>query len=303
MVQYKYDGWGNCKVCNANGTEITDTNHIGNLNPFRYRSYYFDTETKLYFLQSRYYDPEIGRFLTIDDISYLNADSVNGLNLYAYCNNNPVIYADYDGHFAILALVLGLTALVGMGLTIGGVVSNNNTLTAIGLTMIAVPALISGGLAISLLTSVGVTVGSITTLAGIGTGLFASAEWQQATTGNNWILDAGMSESWYNGLMLTFATIATLGTIASGTVYSLKISKVLQKGLINGVRANKGYPGIRFTDKSGAIRSIELHMAHQGHGIHLQLNNWWLNKAGYIGKYYRAFAKHLEIFKFWKGWF
>ena len=97
VVKYKYDAWGNCKVLNANGTEITDTNNIGILNPLRYRSYYFDTETNLYFLKTRYYDPKIGRFMTIDDISYLDPESINGLNLYAYCFNNPVMMTDENG--------------------------------------------------------------------------------------------------------------------------------------------------------------------------------------------------------------
>ena len=97
VVKYKYDAWGNCKVLNAIGTEITDSNNIGILNPFRYRSYYYDTETGFYFLKTRYYDPEIGRFMTIDDISYLDPNSINGLNLYAYCSNNPIMYVDYLG--------------------------------------------------------------------------------------------------------------------------------------------------------------------------------------------------------------
>lgn len=58
-------------------------------------------------------------------------------------------------------------------------------------------------------------IGGITTVAGLGTGLFASAEYQEAFTGSNWILDAGMSEEWYNGLMLATAAIATAGTVAS----------------------------------------------------------------------------------------
>ena len=59
------------------------------------------------------------------------------------------MYLDYTGHFPLLALILGLVAVTGLGLTIGGVASDNNTLTAIGLTMVAVPALISGGMAIA----------------------------------------------------------------------------------------------------------------------------------------------------------
>ena len=97
VVKYTYDAWGNNVVSDANGTIISDTNHIGNLNPFRYRGYYYDTETKLYFLKTRYYDPEIGRFMTIDDIKFLNSRIINGLNLYAYCFDNPIFYVDKTG--------------------------------------------------------------------------------------------------------------------------------------------------------------------------------------------------------------
>ena len=98
MVKYTYDAWGNHKVLNPDGTENTSAMFIGNINPIRYRSYYFDTETGLYFLQTRYYDPQIGRFINIDDISYLESETINGLNLYAYCLNNPIMNVDLTGH-------------------------------------------------------------------------------------------------------------------------------------------------------------------------------------------------------------
>ena len=91
VVQYKYDAWGNQIVTGSNST-------LGNLNPFRYRSYYYDTETGLYYLQTRYYDPEVGRFLNIDSLDYADPETINGLNLYAYCNNNPILYVDPTGH-------------------------------------------------------------------------------------------------------------------------------------------------------------------------------------------------------------
>ncbi len=97
MVRYVYDVWGNHKAYDENGSEITSATHIGNLNPFRYRGYYYDTETKLYFLKTRYYDSEIGRFMTIDGVEYLDPESINGLNLYAYCGNNPVMAVDPNG--------------------------------------------------------------------------------------------------------------------------------------------------------------------------------------------------------------
>ena len=76
------------------------------------RGYYYDEETELYFLKTRYYDLEVGRFISVDGIEYLDPETINGLNLYAYCGNNPVMNVDPNGKFPILALILGITALV-----------------------------------------------------------------------------------------------------------------------------------------------------------------------------------------------
>ncbi len=86
---------------------------IANKNPFRYRGYYYDFETGLYYLNSRYYDPEIGRFINIDDITVLDITNIalNGINLYAYCLNNPVNEVDESGK---VLLTLLIAALVGM---------------------------------------------------------------------------------------------------------------------------------------------------------------------------------------------
>ena len=110
MVEYYYDAWGNHKVVDENGDEITSSTHIGNVNPFRYRGYYYDTETGLYFLQTRYYDPEVGRFLNRDSVQYADPETINGLNLYAYCLNNPVEYVDPTGQFWDTVLDIGFIA-------------------------------------------------------------------------------------------------------------------------------------------------------------------------------------------------
>ena len=109
VASYLYDAWGNHQVFDANGVENTNADFIGNINPIRYRGYYFDVETNLYYLNSRYYDPEVGRFISLDAVDYLAPDSIHGLNLFAYCFNNPIMYADPSGHFAISTLLISIT--------------------------------------------------------------------------------------------------------------------------------------------------------------------------------------------------
>ena len=124
-AQYVYDAWGNHKVLNANGTEITDESFIGNVNPIRYRGYYYDEDSGLYYLQSRYYDPEVGRFINADDIDYIEPETLMGCNLYAYCGNNPVMYVDPTGTFAISLTLLGLIIGAAIGATTGGIIAYN----------------------------------------------------------------------------------------------------------------------------------------------------------------------------------
>ena len=126
VARYAYDGWGNHAVLNPDGTDNDLADFIGNVNPFRYRGYYYDKETGLYFLKTRYYDPEICRFINVDDTAYLDAESINGLNLYAYCADNPIMNVDPDGtawwHWLLgglaavaLATVVVASAILTMG--------------------------------------------------------------------------------------------------------------------------------------------------------------------------------------------
>ena len=93
-AHYEYDAWGNViSITDNNGNAITNPNHIGNLNPFRYRGYYRDTETGLYYLMSRYYDPITHRFINADGY-FQSGGSILDANTFAYCGNNPVLNVD-----------------------------------------------------------------------------------------------------------------------------------------------------------------------------------------------------------------
>lgn len=87
MASYVYDAWG--KVLSSSGT-------LANVNPLRYRGYYYDTETRLYYLQSRYYDPVVKRFINADGY-VCNGPVFSGQNMFSYCGNNPIYRVDHTG--------------------------------------------------------------------------------------------------------------------------------------------------------------------------------------------------------------
>ena len=88
VAEYSYDAWGNI---------LTATGSLANVNPLRYRGYYYDTETGFYYLQSRYYDPIVKRFLNADAYAS-TGDGYLGYNMFAYCGNSPVKSADEHGN-------------------------------------------------------------------------------------------------------------------------------------------------------------------------------------------------------------
>ena len=101
VAKYEYDVWGNVlTVTDANNKSITDKNHIANLNPFRYRSYYYDSESGFYYLMSRYYDPVVHRFLNADGY-FQSGDGILDTNMNAYCRNNPIMYYDPTGEYTL----------------------------------------------------------------------------------------------------------------------------------------------------------------------------------------------------------
>ena len=116
VVEYTYDTWG--KLLSTTGS-LAET--FGEEQPFRYRGYVYDEETGFYYVSSRYYDPEIGRWISpepnVDNGEFDEGAGLIGYNVYAYCANNPVMYKDDTGESITLCILIG----AGIGLIAGGV--------------------------------------------------------------------------------------------------------------------------------------------------------------------------------------
>jgi RHS repeat-associated protein len=210
IVEYKYDAWG--KIIS-----IIGDNTIKNVNSYLYKGYYYDYETNLYYCKSRYYDPEVRRWISIDDISYLDNDSAVGINLWCYCNNNPVMYSDEDGTFAISTLLIGLaiSSLVSWGLAevFGGQIAGG-----IGSTINGAGAIYTG---VGLLAfgPVGWIAGGLLILIGVGTVAFGVNNIVAGVSGTNYIQSwTGISDGVYLGVNLSLNIASIVGTIA-GNAY------------------------------------------------------------------------------------
>ncbi len=143
-ASYTYDPWG--KILSATGPMAEE-------NPIRYRSYYYDYETGLYYLQSRYYDPEIGRFINADNYPS-TGQGLTGNNMFAYCGNNPIFRLDSTGEAWQLALAAGGSLLAGFSLkavataVATAVVTAVSTITPVGWAVIGVTVVATAAVAI-----------------------------------------------------------------------------------------------------------------------------------------------------------
>lgn len=252
---YAYDAWGNCTI-------TLNTNGIATKNPIRYRGYYYDEDTELYFLNARYYSPAWHRFISPDDTAYLDGETPSGLNLYVYCNNDPISLLDPSGHApewwqwllsgATTALGIAMCFIpggqvFGVGLIVAGASGLiSNTMDAAGLDG-KTASLISSGLSI-----VAGAALCFTPFAGIGAGLIGQ--------GAGGIAGGFISEA-LGGSFELGATIGGIaGSIAGGiayrgiTSYRLAHMSAYDKGLM-GERYVKALYGNRvYKPTTGANR-------------------------------------------------
>ena len=214
VLGYAYDAWGN--FIEATSWIATEAElAIARLNPFRYRGYYYDTELGLYYLNARYYDPNTGRFISADDVSYLGADGeLTGYNLYAYCGNNPIMYTDPTGHMPewLAWVVSGVAVAFGIALCatgLGGIFGGVLIGSGAGSLINAYSSKSNGGDFLA-----GYIGGAISgALCGIGAGLGGSAFYAATKATNLACL----------GYLATSATASFAGGFAGnliGTVYT-----------------------------------------------------------------------------------
>ena len=195
IVSYEYDAFG--KIIN---TEDLSSIQLGTINPFKYKGYYYDEETELYYLKSRFYDANVGRFISSDSINYLDQYSVNGLSLYAYCKNDPINKYDPTGKIAI-SLIVGLVVSFIIGTTASAISQhckdgdvNRLQASVDGLFAVASTALAYTGIGL---------IGSIAAGAGMG---FAQYTLDSAVFHDDF--------SWSDALIAT--GLGALGGLASG---------------------------------------------------------------------------------------
>ena len=258
-----YDTWGNTlHILDANGVEITNKSSLAVQNPFRYRGYYFDGESGLYYLQSRYYDPVTGRFLNADDIDYLGIDdSPLSYNLFVYCNNSPVNRSDSNGNWSLpnlAKIAIGVTAI------------------AIGVIATAV----TGGAAAPVLVA-SLKIAAIGAAIGAAVGAGTSAVNHRVSTGS-WdgagkAALSGAADGAADGFMWGGITAG-----ASSVAVAAKGIRVQDIGRLKpSNKSGNGFLVVKYQAPKAngkyTIRSIELHSPHGrgSHNIwHWQQNTW-----------------------------
>ena len=223
VARYTYDAWGNHTVYGKKGGVDRSKTSIGNVNPFRYRGYYYDTETGFYYLQTRYYDPTICRFINADNYELVAelSQTVGQLNLYAYANNNPIMLTDETGEGFFTALLIGVV----VGAILGGIDG--------GITAVAAEQNFWLGFAAGAIG--GAVAGAVTAILGPQGGALMSANAAS-------LIGRGVSSTIYNFANEWFqtGTITTdnLGLYAADVVMDLTFSMLYINYFNNGISNN-----------------------------------------------------------------
>lgn len=310
VASYVYDAWGNHIVLDDSGNVVTNHSHIGFINPFRYRSYYFDDETGFYYLKSRYYDPRIYRFISMDGLNYLNPSVVNGLNLWIYCFDNPVSFIDSNGNnpewwqWLISGLAIGAGAV--LCFVPGGQAFGVSLLVAGSLTMVSNILSASGldGKTVCLITS------GLNIVAGIALCFtpFASIGASMIGAGIGGMAGGYISEALGGSFEIGSFIGSFVGGIVGGKIYDYcKFSKIASQGIViskgnryidyakaHNLAHYEGMPGYNFVAKISQPIADRLGWANNYHFI-----NSVMKHGGFIynlgGSLTASYAKEIEL--------
>jgi len=246
---YTYDAWGVVK-----SVQVYDDAFelVVNLNPLRYRGYVYDHETGLYYLQSRYYNPEMGRFINADGL-ISTGQGLLGNNMFAYCLNNPVMFSDPTGEIAIMTCVL-IGAIVGavVGGGIGAVSSYKKTGTvSIKATLTGI--FIGGIIGAAVGYGVGIAIGASGAPI-IGSGGKSLLKTIQSTKINN--------TSFSNWIKQCFRTQGKVGNggLSDAIRYELRYGKMVG-GKSHLIKGQERLRGLERIIKSGGLSAEELALA------------------------------------------
>ena len=283
VVTYNYDAWGN--ILSISGTKAST---IGRYNPFRYRGYYYDTETGFYYVSSRYYDPEIGRFINADDIDYLGADgSPLSYNLFAYCMNNPVNRFDVNGNWSLpnwAKVTIGAVAIAGLAVA---------TVCTGGAAAVICGAALSGAIA-------GGASGAV--MGAIGGGI--SGGWQGALDGACSVFMSGTLIGGVTGAASAGLNIATGATTVVGNAHgsilhklatNMEAGKMAASGQYSQIGVNKALktmglngtsrPDVIGVAKNGMNKLVEVVSPRQSTNYIInKMFNMLSNNPGSVGK-------------------
>ena len=186
---YEYDLWGR-PVSVKEATAGIDVNGILTKTPFRYRGYYYDEETGFYYLNARYYDPQVRRFISADGLIVKPGCSTQGYNLYVYCSNNPINMTDESGCWPEWANKAITAAII----VAGAVVIGAAVIASAGAAGMAVGVLATSLGASGAVASAAATVGSVgTVVAGSTIIACGASDAVECVTGTNLIRDGLMN--------------------------------------------------------------------------------------------------------------
>ena len=254
VVNYRYDSWG--KLISITGS-MAGT--LGKDNPYRYKGYYYDDETGMYYLKSRYYQPEICRFISAD--VYIATElNMNGSNMYSYCKNNPVMLMDSDGSFAILAIAGAFLAEKATSMIVGAVV--NVATTAITAGILGEEYTLKDAVMAAVTGAVGASGPAGPLAAGLISGFVTYAcSKEQGESGKTSLTNAVISGAFTLGSTGSLATLLTSSSlIKTATEVEIKLSTSAAIGAtcdfgynLMSAGVSKAYNGAVHASKKGKI--------------------------------------------------